>query len=61
MTVNFLLLNSDKIHRFLYILLIGSKNSIQNLLHHNLQQDGCTVNSSKDKNMGVISDSNLYF
>ncbi len=34
---NFLLLNSDKTK----ILLIGPKNSTQNLLDHNLQLDGC--------------------
>ncbi len=39
MTNNFLLLNSDKTE----ILLIGPKNSTQNLLDHNLQLDGYTV------------------
>ncbi len=39
MTNNFHLLNSDKTE----ILLIGPKNSTQNLLDHNLQLDGCTV------------------
>ncbi len=48
MTNNFLLLNSDKTE----ILLIGPKNSTQNLLDYNLQLDGCT---------GVILDSNLSF
>ncbi len=57
MTNNFLLLNSDKTE----ILLIGPKNSTQNLLDHNLQPDGCTVTSSTVKNMGVILDSNLSF
>ncbi len=51
-TNNFLLLNSDKTE----ILLIGPKNSTQNILDHNLQLDGCTV-----KNLGVILDSNLSF
>ncbi len=57
MTNNFLLLNSDKTE----ILLIGPKNSTQNLLDHNLQLDGCTVISSTVKNLGVILDSNLSF
>ncbi len=57
MTNNFLLLNSDKTE----ILLIGPKNSTQNILDHNLQLDGCTVTSSTVKNLGVILDSNLSF
>ncbi len=57
MTNNFLLLNSDKTD----ILLIGPKNSTQNLLDHNLQLDRCNVTSSTVKNMGVILDSNLSF
>ncbi len=57
MTNNFLLLNSDKTD----ILLIGLKNSTQNLLDHNLQLDRCTVTSSTVKNLGVILDSNLSF
>ncbi len=57
MTNNFLLLNSDKTE----ILLIGPKNSTQNLLDYNLQLDGCTVTSSTVKNLGVILDSNLSF
>ncbi len=57
MTSNFLLLNSDKTE----ILLIGPKNSTQNLLDYNLQLDGCTVTSSTVKNLGVILDSNLSF
>ncbi len=57
MTSNFLLLNSDKTE----ILLIGPKNSTQNLLDYNLQLDGCNVTSSKVKNLGVILDSNLSF
>ncbi len=56
MTYNFFLLNSDKTE----ILLIGPKNSTQNLLDHNLQLDGCIVTSSTVKNLGVILDSNLY-
>ncbi len=56
MTNNFLLLNSDKTE----ILLVGPKNSTQNILNHNLQLDGCTVTSSTVKNLGVI-DSNLSF
>ncbi len=55
MTNNFLLLNSDKTE----ILLIGPKNSTQNLLDYNLQLDGCTVTSSTVKNLCVILDSNL--
>ncbi len=57
MTNHFLLLNSDKTE----ILLIGPKNSTQNLLDYNLQLDGCTVTSSTVKNLGVILDSNLSF
>ncbi len=57
MTSNFLLLNSDKTE----ILLIGPKNSTQNLLDHNLQLDGCNVTSSTVKNLGVILDRNLSF
>ncbi len=57
MTNNVLLLNSDKTG----ILLIGPKNSTQNLLDYNLQLDGCTVTSSAVKNLGVILDSNLSF
>ncbi len=57
MTSNFLLLNSDKTE----ILLVGPKNSTQNLLDYNLQLDGCTVTSSTVKNLGVILDSNLSF
>ncbi len=53
----FLLLNSDKTE----ILLVGPKNSTQNLLDYNLQLDGCTVTSSTVKNLGVILDSNLSF
>ncbi len=54
---NFLLLNSDKTE----ILLIGPKNSTQNLLDYNLQLDGCNVTSSTVKNLGVILDSNIDF
>ncbi len=57
MTNNFLLLNSDNTE----ILLIGPKNSTQNLLEHNLQLDGCTVTSSTVKNLAVTLDSNLSF
>ncbi len=57
MTKNFIKLNSNKTE----ILLIGPKNSTQNILDHNLQLDGCTVTSSTVKNMGVILDSNLSF
>ncbi len=57
MTSNFLLLNSDKTE----ILLIGPKNSTQNLLDYNLQLDGCNVTYSTVKNLGVILDSNLSF
>ncbi len=52
---NFLLLNSDKTE----ILLIGPKSSTQNLLDYNLQLDGCNINSSTVKNVGVVLDSNL--
>ncbi len=55
MTNNFLLLNSDKTE----ILLIGPKNSPQNIMDHNLKLDGCTVISSTVKNLSVILDSNL--
>ncbi len=55
-TNHFLLLNSDKTE----ILLIGPKNSTQNILDYNLQLDGCTVTSSTVKNLGVILDSNLF-
>ncbi len=57
MTSNFLLLNSDKTE----ILLIGPKDSTQNLLDYNLQLDGCNVISSTVKHLGVILDSNLSF
>ncbi len=57
MTNHFVLLNSDKTE----ILLIGPKNSTQNILDHNLQLDGCNVTSSTVKNLGVILDSNLSF
>ncbi len=50
MTNNFLILNSDKTH----ILLIGAKNSTQNVLDYNLQLDGCPVPSSTVKNLGII-------
>ncbi len=61
MTSNFLLLNSDKTEILLIGLLIGPKDSAQNLLDYNLQLDGCTVTSSTVKNLGVILDSNLSF
>ncbi len=57
MTNTFLLLNSDKTE----ILLIGPKNSTQNILDHNLHLDGCTVTSSTITNVGVILDSKLSF
>ncbi len=57
MTNHFLLINSDKTE----ILLIGLKNSTQNILDHNLKLDGCTITSSTVKNLGVILDSNLSF
>ncbi len=57
MTNNFLLLNSDKTE----ILLIGPKNSTENLSGHNLQLDGCPVPSSTVKNLGVVLDTNLSF
>ncbi len=43
------------------LILIGPKNSTQNILDHNLQLDGRTVISSTVKNLGVILDSNLSF
>ncbi len=57
MTNNCILLNSDKTE----LLLIGPKNSTQNLLDHNFKLDGCTVTSSTVKNLGVILDRNLSF
>ncbi len=57
MTNNFLPLNSDKTE----ILLIGPKNSIQYLLDHNLQLDGCPVPSSTVKHLGVVLDRNISF
>ncbi len=57
MTNNILLFISDKTE----ILFIGSKNSTQNILDHNLKLDGWTVTSSTVKNLGVILDSNLSF
>ncbi len=57
MANNFLLLNSDKTE----ILLIGPKNSTQNLLDYNLQLDRCAVTSFTVKNLGVMLDSNLSF
>ncbi len=57
MTNNFLLFNSDKTE----ILLIGPKNSTQNILDYSLQLDGCTVTSSTVKNLSVILDRNLSF
>ncbi len=57
MTNNFLFLNSDKTEK----LLIGPKNSTQNLLDHNLQLDGFPAPSSTVKNLGVVLDSNLSF
>ncbi len=56
MTNIFILLNWDNTE----ILLIGPKNSTQNLLDHNLQLDRCTVTSYTVKNLSVL-DSNLYF
>ncbi len=56
MTNHFLLLHSDKTE----ILLIGPKNSTQNLLDFNLQLDLYTVTSST-VNVGVILNSNLSF
>ncbi len=57
MTNHFLLFNSDKTE----ILLIGPKNSTQNILDHNLQLDVCTVTSSTVKNLGVVLDGKLSF
>ncbi len=56
MTNNVFLLNYDKTE----ILLIGPKNSTQDLLDHSLQLDGCPVPSSTVKNLGVILDCNLF-
>ncbi len=55
MTNNFLLFNSDKTE----MLLIGPKNTLQNLLYYNLQLDGCTVTTSTVKNLGVALYKNL--
>ncbi len=57
MTNNFLQFDSDKTE----ILLIGPKNSTQNLLDHNLHLDGCPFTSSTGTNLGLILDSNLSF
>ncbi len=57
MTNNFLLLNSDKTE----ILLIGPKNSTQNLLDHNLQLDGCPIPSSTVKKSGCCIRQQLIF
>ncbi len=57
MTNNFLLLKLDKTE----ILLIGPKNSTQNILDRKLQLVGMYVTSSTVKNLGVILDSNLSF
>ncbi len=57
MTNNFLLLNSDKTE----ILLIGPKNSTQNLLDYNLHLDGCTVTSSTVKKSGCYIRQQLVF
>ncbi len=56
MTNNVFLLNYDKTE----ILLIGPKNSTQDLLNHSLQLDGCPVPSSTVKNLGVVLDCNLF-
>ncbi len=56
MTNNLLLLNSDKTE----VLLIGPKNSTQNLLDNNLQLDRCPVPSSTVKNLGVVLVSNFF-
>ncbi len=55
MTNNCIPLNSYKTG----ILLIGAKNSTQNLLDHNFQLYGCPVTSSTVKNLSVTLDSNL--
>ncbi len=52
---------TSKLSKLTEILLIGPKNSTQNLLDYNLQLDGCPVTSSTVKNLGVILDSNLSF
>ncbi len=57
MTNNFLLLNSDKTEK----LLIGPKNSTQNILDHNLQLDGCSVTSSTVKKSGCYIRQQLIF
>ncbi len=57
MTKKVILLNADQTD----VLFIGTKNSTQNLLDHNLHLDGCPVPSSLVKNLGVILDSNLSF
>ncbi len=57
MTNNFLLLNSDNKE----ILLIGPKNSTQNLLDHNLQLNVCPVPSSTLKKYGCCIGQHLIF
>ncbi len=57
MTNTFLLLNSDKTE----ILLIGPKNSTQNLLDHNLQLDGWTVTSSTVKSQRYIRQQPIFW
>ncbi len=57
MTNNFLILNSDKTE----ILLIGPKNSTQNLLDHNFQLDGCHVPSSTVKSLRCYIRQQLLF
>ncbi len=55
MTINFLLLNSEK-----KVLIIGPKTFACNNLDHCLILDGCSVNSSSSaRNLGVLFDSNL--
>jgi hypothetical protein len=58
MTRNFLLLNPDKTE----VILIGSKNRLQNLSQHNFNIVGCPVTlSATVKDLGVILDCNLSF
>ncbi len=58
MTSNFLLLNSEKNK---VLLIIGSKNPTSNDLEHGLTLDGCSVDSSSVRNLGVLFDNNISF
>ncbi len=58
MTVNFLLLNSEKTE----VLIMGPKTFACNNLEHCLILDGCSVNSSSSvRNLGMLFDRNIFF